>query len=60
MKDIEVIKQYNGAIILNLTQHQMTPEQYEYNGVKLKELYFEIKEEQKKKKIYTINISKKE
>lgn len=46
MKDIEVIKQYKGAIILNLTQHQMTPEQYEYNGVKLKELYFEIKEEQ--------------
>lgn len=46
MKDIEIIKQYNGAFILNLTQHQMTPEQYEYNGVKLKELYFEIKEEQ--------------
>ena len=46
MKDIEVIKHYGGAIVLNLTQHQMTPEQYEYNGVKLKELYFEIKEEQ--------------
>ena len=35
MKDLEVIKQYNGAVILNLTQHQMTPEQHEYNGVKL-------------------------
>lgn len=46
MKDLEVIKQYNGAVVLNLTQHQMTPEQHEYNGIKLKELYFEIKEEQ--------------
>ena len=46
MKDLQVIKYYGGAIILNLTQHQMTPEQYEYNGVKLKELCFEIPEEQ--------------
>ena len=45
MKDIEVIKYYGGAIILNLTQHKMTADQYEYNGIKLKEVISEIPEE---------------
>lgn len=46
MKDLEVIKQYGGAIIINLTQHKMTGDQYQYNGTKLKELISEIPEEQ--------------
>lgn len=46
MKDLEVIKQYGGAIIINLTQHKMTGDQYQYNGTKLKELTYEIPEEQ--------------
>lgn len=46
MKDIEIVKYYGGNIILNLTQHKMTAEQYQYNGTKLKELISEIPEEQ--------------
>lgn len=46
MKGLDVIKQYGGAIIINLTQHKMTGDQYQYNGTKLKELISEIPEEQ--------------
>lgn len=46
MKNLEIIKQYGGAIIINLTQHKMTGDQYQYNGTKLKELISEIPEEQ--------------
>lgn len=46
MKDLQIIKHYGGAIIINLTQHQMTADQYEYNNVKLKELKSEIPQEQ--------------
>ena len=46
MKGLNVIKQYGGAIIINLTQHKMTGDQYQYNDIKLKELISEIPEEQ--------------
>lgn len=46
MKDTEIIKYYGGNIIINLTQHKMTADQYQYNGTKLKELTYEIPEEQ--------------
>lgn len=46
MKDLTIIKHYGGAIIINLTQHKMTGDQYQYNGTKLKELISEIPEEQ--------------
>ena len=46
MKGLDVIKQYGGAVIINLTQHKMTEDQYQYNGTKLKELTYEIPEEQ--------------